>query len=435
MRLLLVLAVLSTAGLGLDLTTFRQSYSRASRADWWLWVDAGIYDRTGYRALQAGDLHASLDWKTSIVSDELDLDATASADASGSGQNVGLRDTVMAESRNWSSGLRLGSAAKCHAFLFQTDAFVRGGFDLSGDAALTDARRCALDADLSDGELGVGYGRMRDAAPLLKAVRLTRIMREDGVLQRELTDDDLRDLGGFLSRAWKLFYAHDRAAKFYYDSLEQRLLSAGAINEPLPAYTLFHMDEAPLIGTDTRRFGWRAFLTANIGVHTRKEWHREADTSWAELDTSSYRSYRIGGEFSRLVGVHWAYGGSAVYILPWPRRSDGVTQQQAQLQGSVSYDLTDRLAASYTLDIAPSYSLGPTRYHYRHLALPSDHELVFSYYISQRFAVRLGGRYETRFDSQDNWYDHRYDFRHRWAAALTMTFGRIPADWGMHYYL
>ena len=292
-----------------------------------------------------------------------------------------------------------------------------------------------LGLDLRNGELGVGYGRMRDAWPLYQAARLSRILKEEGVLVRELSDDDLRDLGGFLSRSWKLFYAHERAAKFYYDSLEQWLLHAGAIREPLPAYALFRLDETPLIGSDTRRFGMRGFFTANVQARRQSQSYDLTDTAWTELDTSSSRSFQVGWEFSGLRGLRWSYGASAAYVLPWPRLPDSAMRHQLVLAGSASYDMTDRLVASYGIDVDPFFSPAPQSNWDNHFSLPSTHTLVFSYYVSERFAVRLGCLYETGFDLH---YGERYSntrFRHRWAASLTMTFGRIPSGWGVHYYL
>jgi hypothetical protein len=291
-----------------------------------------------------------------------------------------------------------------------------------------------LRLDLRNAELGLGYGRMRDAWSLYRAARLARILKEEGMLVRELSDDDLRDLGGFLSRSWKLFYAHERAAKFYYDSLEQWLMHAGSITEPLSAYALFRLDETPLIGSDTRRFGMRGFFTANVEAYRQSQSYDLTDTAWTELDTSSDRSFQVGWEFSGLRGLRWSYGASAAYVLPWPREPDNGIQHKFELAGSASYDIADRLVASYDLDLQPFYQAAAVPGGTARISLPSVHTLAFSYYLSERFAVRLGGRYETEWDHYGAQQYSRTEFRHRWSAALTMTFGRIPAGWGVHYY-
>jgi hypothetical protein len=276
---------------------------------------------------------------------------------------------------------------------------------------------------------------MRDAWPLYKAACLARILEEEGALTHRLSDDELSDLGGFISRSWKLFYEHERAAKFYYDSLEQWLMHAEAITEPLPAYTLFRLDEAPLIGSDERRFGMRGFLTANLQARRQSQSYDLTDTAWTELDTSFRRSYQVGWEYSGLSGLRWTYGASAAYVLPWPRLPDSVMRHQLMLAGSASYDITDRLVASYGIHVDPFYSPAPQSNWDNHFSLPSTHTLVFSYYVSERLAVRLGGLYETGFDLHYGEHYSNTSLRHRWAAALTMTFGRIPAGWGVHYYL
>jgi hypothetical protein len=439
---LFVLLGAAAAAFGLDLTTFRQSYSRASRANWTLQSSLGTVDEFGRRAQQYGSLLAGADWRTAILSDGFDFDADMAAYAVGGAQNSDAPDTLPEPRHDVSAGLALNPTATCHYYLFGTDAFVRAGLDARGDIALRDVRegterdkRRLLGLDLRNAELGVGYGRMRDAWPLYRAARLTRILKEEGVLVRELSDDDLRDLGGFLSRAWKLFYAHERAAKFYYDSLEQWLMHAGAIREPLPAYALFRLDETPLIGLDTRRFGMRGFFTANVQARRQSQSYDLTDTAWTELDTSSSRSFQVGCEFSGLRGLRWSYGASAAYVLPWPALPDSGMRHQLVLAGSASYDITDRLVASYGLDLQPFHQAPASPGGTAHISLPSEQTLMFSYYLSERFAVRLGGRYGTEFDHHYGTHYRRTDFHHRWSAVLTMTFGRIPSGWGVHYYL
>jgi hypothetical protein len=437
----LLLLVAVAVAFGLDLTTFRQSYSRASRADWWLRSDLFAFDQTGREAGQSGTLLGRAGWRTSILSEQLDLDADASAYAGVGAQSGGAPDSLARSRHGLTAVLSLNSTATCHVYLPGSDAFVRAGLDAGVSFDVDDARdgpewdkSRALGLDLYDGQVGLGYGRMRDAWPLYRAARLTRILKEEGVLVRELSDDDLRDLGGFLSRSWKLFYAHDRAAKFYYDSLEQWLTRAGAISGPLPAYTLFRLDETPLIGSDERRFGMRGFVVVDIGAHFRSESYDVTDTAWAEIDTSFHRSCQVGWEFSRPVGLRWTYGASAAYVLPWPRTQPRV-EHRLELAGDASYDITDRVVASYALGVAPYYSPAPQADWDNLFALPSTHTLVFSYYVSERFAVRLGGHYETDFDLHFGQHYSNPSFRHRWSAALTMTFGRIPSGWGVHYYL
>jgi hypothetical protein len=438
-HLLLLLA--AAAAFGLDLTTFRQSYSRVGRADWYVSAVANTEGWIGSPVSHAAGVGGILDWRTAILSDNLDLDAESQAYLAAGAQDGIQSDTIPATGRRVSATATLRPTATCHAYLPGTDVFVRAGLDAGGSFDVDDERdgpewdkSRVLRFDLYNGQIGLGYGRMRDAWPLYRAARLARILKEEGVLIRELSDDDLRDLGGLLSRSWKLFYAHDRAAKFYYDSLEQWLTRAGAIREPLPAYTLFRLDETPLIGSDERRFGMRGFLTADIDAHFRSESYDVTDTAWAEIDTSFHRSYQVGWEFRRLVGLRWTYGASAAYVLPWPRTQPRV-EHRLELTGDASYDITDRLVASYALEIAPYYSPAPQAYWDNLFALPSAQTLVFSYYVSERFAVRLGGRYDTGFDLQYGEHYSHADFRHRWAAALTMTFGRIPSGWGVHYYL
>ena len=439
---LFVLLGAAGAAFGLDLMTYRQSCSRASRGTWAVDVDLGSVDEFGRRAQQSGGLYATADWRAAILSEDLDFDAEVSAVTQAAAHNSDAPDTLPEPRHGLSAGLLLNPTATCHYYPFKNDAFVRGALYARGDIAMHDEREGTewrkfreIGLDLGNAEIGLGYGRTRDAWPLYRAARLTRILKEEGVLVRELSDDDLRDLGGFVSRAWKLFYAHERAAKFYYDSLEQWLMHAGAITEPLPAYALFRLDETPFIGSDERRFGMRGFFTANVEARRLSVSHERTDSAWTELDTLFRPSCQVGWEFSGLSGLRWSYGASAAYILPWPVLPDSGMRQQLVLAGSASYDITDRLVTSYRLDLQPFHQSPVSPNGTSHLSLPAVQAIVFSYYLSERFAVRVGGRYGTEFDHYYNSHYHRTEFRHRWSAALTMTFGRIPAGWGVHYYL
>jgi hypothetical protein len=178
----------------------------------------------------------------------------------------------------------------------------------------------------------------------------------------------------------------------------------------------------------------RGSITANATGRRWSEWYGLNDTAWTELDTSFKPSYQVGWEFNGLSGMRWTYGASAAYILPWPRQPDVGMRHELVLAGSAAYDISDRLVASYGLDLQPLYQAPAMAGGYAEIQLPSAQTATFSYYVSERFAVRLGGIYSTHFELLTDGRHGHPTFTQRWAAALTMTFGRIPEAWGEHYY-
>ncbi len=426
---------------GLDPTTFRQSYSRASLRYWSVSADARTGREAGYPTSDLGVLSGSLGWRTAMLSDDLDLDAVMVAFLSGGAQGGVTSETMLVAGKRTLVATGLHPAATGHAYLAGTDGFVRAALDFYGQldsyderygsARATDRR---IDLELRTAQVGLGYGRMRDAWPLYKAARLARILEQEGALAHRLSDDELRELGGFISRSWKLFYAHERAAKFYYDSLEQLLVRAGAIREPLSAYTLFRLDETPLIGSDERRFGMRGFVAVNAVGSLISESYGLPDTAWTHLDTLFRPSYQAGWEFNGLRGLRWTYGASAAYILPWPRQRDTGLKHGLVLAASAGYDISDRLVARYDLDLQPLYQAPAGAGGDARISLPSAQRATFSYYVSERLAVRLGGSYSTGFELLTDGRHGHTAFTQRWAMALTMTFGRIPEGWGEDYY-
>ncbi len=437
---LFVLPVAAAASVGLDLTTFRQSYSRASRADWHASGTTYAERLDGSSVLRYGGLGGGIDWRLAMLSDNLDLDLDARALVTGGAQDGVWQDTAFVGGRKVVGTALIRPTGTCHVYLPGTDVFVLTGLDAAVDAGLAEKRygelwdrTQVLQLSLNDAQAGLGYGRMRDAWPLYRAVRLVRILEEEKVLTHQLSDAELRDLGELVSRSWKLFYAHERAAKFYYDSLEAWLLHSGAIREPLPAYTLFRLDETAVIGSDQRRFGMRGFITADVAGFFLSERHDLTDTAWTVLDTSIRPSYRIGWEFGGLGGLRWSYGASAAYFLPWPVMPDSGVRHRAALAGTAAYDITDRLVAGYELDLEPAYRVAVARGAYARISLPAVQTATFSYYASERFAVRLGGNYTAQLDLSTDGRHVYPAFRQRWTAALTMTFGRIPAGWGVFH--
>lgn len=200
------------------------------------------------------------------------------------------------------------------------------------------------------GELDIGYGRFRDAWPLAKAIRLVSILRDCGVLENEPKEGQLMELADFISSSWRLFYAHDRAAKFYYDSLEVILLEDRVIREPLPAYVLMNLDDALTVGFDEREFGSQVIVGTSADFldefsYTPARGHGNATTHnyfkkpGVPHPTAEY-------QYARPIGLRWSTAADFKYELA-PAADTPTHTLNIGMTGS--YQVSNRLLADVNL--------------------------------------------------------------------------------------
>jgi|GEM_PF-1609214 len=234
---------------------------------------------------------------------------------------------------------------------------------------------------------GVGYGRIRDAWPLAKAIRLIGILRDCGVLENEPREGPVTALADLISRSWRLYWAHDRNAKYYYDSLETLLLGDQLTTEPLPAYVLMKLDDDLMIGSDKREFGSRVFLGvegAFDGELARFRPGRDSNpwqyVSWTELYLVPCLEYR----FARPFGLRWTSSAGAKYLFY--DISDTV-HHSLKLELTGAYDVTNRLQVSADLICDAAMRYGARQPVWPAFSVSSDGSLGLSYYVAERLAL------------------------------------------------
>jgi hypothetical protein len=341
-----VLFALATSAVAVDLTSFRVPYTHITTNDISFWGNSyvGSY-ATSDTAMSFTSISLRPGWslftKTAGESREWTLRQELGLNyeldhRAGEARNGSFSYFTLDEYENLDSKLYLG----------RTDCFgaVSQSIWLTPEVnSWVDSQRTVVDISGSgDVSLGVGYGRFRDAWPLAKAIRLIGILRDCDVLESEPRIGPLMKLADFISGSWKLFYAHDRSAKFYYDSLETLLLEARVITKPLPAYVLMKLDDDLMVGSDTREFGSQVFVGAEgafdgelqyIPGRDSDLWHR---VSWKQLSLSPCVDYR----FARPLGLRWTTGAEGKYSLVGV--PDSLFQSlTVDLNGS--YQLTNRL--------------------------------------------------------------------------------------------
>jgi hypothetical protein len=159
-------------------------------------------------------------------------------------------------------------------------------------------------------------------------------------------------LADFISGSWRLFYAHDRSAKFYYDSLEVILREARILKQPLPAYALMKLDDALTVGFDKREFGSQLLLGARgsfSGAFTYFPARGQRNAS-TEHFFEPFTSPRPTAEYryARPIGLRWVTGADFKYELA-PARDTPTHTLSSAMTGS--YQLSNRLLADVKLSL------------------------------------------------------------------------------------
>ncbi len=109
--------------------------------------------------------------------------------------------------------------------------------------------------------VGVGYGRMYDATPLAKAMRISEDLFEYGVIKSELSDEALLQLAEVidLENDYKSKHGLRDYKKYWFEDMEKAFKSAGILKgETLGAFGIVRIDEILDKERVSGRFhGWR----------------------------------------------------------------------------------------------------------------------------------------------------------------------------------
>ncbi len=139
------------------------------------------------------------------------------------------------------------------------------------------------------GLAGPVLGRVRDATPVITAIRVAEILSAEGQLASPLTEAEIRSLADLIAQRWSYAARHDagRGEKYFYQSLERFLGPLSRDGKGLSAYTWFHVrDEIERAGSSgslgypVRPVGIRLALAGGAGVYRNREMTiQQAETS------------------------------------------------------------------------------------------------------------------------------------------------------------
>ncbi len=114
--------------------------------------------------------------------------------------------------------------------------------------------------------VGAGYGRMYNATPLAKALRIAEDLRDYGIIS-ELNDDALLKLASVIDREseFKSKYGLVEYKKYWFEAMEESLKNAGAMkDDTLGAFGIVRIDEILFDERVSPRYhGW--LVRAGVG--------------------------------------------------------------------------------------------------------------------------------------------------------------------------
>jgi hypothetical protein len=447
-----VLAVACCLAIGaeIDLTTFRADSAYFSQFIWGArangsaggsWADTARSQSSGY------GLGADIAWQMRAQGDGFDWQVGLPASAAFSRYGETETGDSVSSSRD-RSHVAASLSPQLAAFGYQpgSDLFIRAGFDGDLDVArqtgITDGlqeQTTRWDVDIA-GSVGPGWGRMRDAWPLLKAAWIAQVLAEDGVITSPPTEDELREVARFVSRTWKLYLAHQRPAWHYYDSLANYLDRSWGVRGGLPARTLVRLEEQLYVGNFERPFGWRARVDAVFGaeLHGRRE--VRGDTLESEAAYEYDWQPRVLFEYARPLGTRWQFTGTLSYTPIWPDSSERHFRHSLALGGTAAWQALDRLEFGLRPGIASDLYVA-AEHSYWPLSLHVSHTLGLdcSYYLAERLRLVAGanwsGRLLAAWYRRPNVHDPPPTWTNSWSLDFKLHWGPLPTNWGVRYCL
>ncbi len=95
------------------------------------------------------------------------------------------------------------------------------------------------------GGVGVGYGRIYDATPYAKAIRILKDLRSRGIINGTLTKDTVLKLADIIAKEseYRSKYSAREYRKYWFNDMSKLLQQSGATKEELNAFGLIRIEE------------------------------------------------------------------------------------------------------------------------------------------------------------------------------------------------
>ncbi|MCB1059857.1 MAG: hypothetical protein KDB65_06490 [Calditrichaeota bacterium] len=175
------------------------------------------------------------------------------------------------------------------------------GYPEWANQQITDGREANMRYDLS-GELGLGWGRVRDASGIYRAHVLEIRLRELGRINGNLSDETLREVAELMYREREFQRRYERDDKYFWREVESVLKKDPALIGDLDAFAIERINEyiAPYsisrwsgVRFSMLLYGWHQnYIERNTTIYTRFDYL--ADTTYVEHSEISDHSVYHG---------------------------------------------------------------------------------------------------------------------------------------------
>jgi len=216
--------------------------------------------------------------------------------------------------------------------------FVYGGTDVGYRKTKT-----ADDADdpYFKVKAGAGYGRMYDATPLAKAIRIVEDLTNYKIIKKPVSDEGMIALAKVidLEDEYKSKYSLTEYKKYWYTDMEKALKESGAIEkDSLGAFGIVRINEILDLEKISARFhGWK--VRGGVGqVISNYDGESESTTADAEFDYGLPVGYQ--SQFTERATIS--------KVLD----NDEAIDFQFENQMNYTYELSDRIDWENSFDIA-----------------------------------------------------------------------------------
>lgn len=197
------------------------------------------------------------------------------------------------------------------------------------------------------GEIGIGFGKIRNISPVIKAIRFQERLKNIGHITSDLEENELLDLAQGFSRFDNYIFNAFRSGKNFWKDMESNIAFSKLNLQKLSPYVYSYAMEAFNELSIPRFEGY--YISANIGFAYQKDHSFYPTSYWKEsIYEQSEVYYSIKGEYSHQLSLDQQISLLFNFYSFLNINNKEIKKMRNTIEVSVKYDyeLTDRFLFS-----------------------------------------------------------------------------------------
>ncbi len=188
-----------------------------------------------------------------------------------------------------------------------------------------------------DGEIGLGYGRMRDGTIVFQAIRIIERLREDGIITKYLTREQMLLLVDRIAHRREYLTNYERYEKYFVRDIVEELSMLGLISEnEVNSFSTLRILETFGETIRPRFFGWRIYYTFG-GRHTQ---YSNESSSGTDFSNDWVDLYTIGGDIGYPLSLRTHASINVNVELP---NQDYSRKLDIEMTATITHEVTERI--------------------------------------------------------------------------------------------